>query len=232
MVIYSKVYLGGIDLKKIALIILVCTLSLFCLLTAVEINAFNTKYYINSYNKYNITETTGKSIQELHNITENLLDYLNGKSEEEVLELDFNEREILHMKDVKILFKNGFTLKYIFLIISFTIIMYFVINKKRKILGNFIYKGLFINWVVLGFLGIMILFDFNKYFTYFLYIFFTNDLWLLDPNTDLLIQMLPDEFFIYMAINIGLSFLSFVAIIQIIGYVITRKGRGKDEKDI
>ena len=72
--------------------------------------------------------------------------------------------------------------------------MYFIINKERKILGNFIYKGLFINWIVLGLLGIMILFDFNKYFTYFHYIFFTNDLLATGSNTDLLIQMLPEVF--------------------------------------
>lgn len=231
MVICSKIYLEGKRLKKITLITLVFFLSLSCVLIAVEKNAFNSRFYLNAYEDYNIMEKTGKDFQELHDITDDLLDYLKGKRGEEVLEPNFNEREILHMKDVEVLFRNGFILKYISIIISLIIIIYFSITGEKEMLGRYIYKGLFINWIILGLLGIMIFFDFNKYFTYFHYIFFTNDLWLLDPETDLLIQMLPEEFFSSMAINIGLSFLGFVAIIQGIGYAATKKGRGKDEKN-
>ena len=67
------------------------------------------------------------------------------------------------------------------------------------------------------------LLDFNKYFTYFHLIFFDNDLWLLDPNTDLLIQMLPEEFFISIFRRIVLFFSLSLAIIQIISYIIMKK---------
>lgn len=67
--------------------------------------------------------------------------------------------------------------------------------------------------------------DFNRYFTYFHLIFFNNDLWLLNPNTDLLIQMLPEEFFISIFIRIILFFLLNLAIIQIVGYILMKKGK-------
>lgn len=221
---------GGMELKKILLVLLVISLSLSCLLIAAEVNIFNIKHYVESFEKHNIYEITGKSFYELVSITENLFTYLKGDAGDEILEPDFNQREILHMRDVQVLFRYGFILKYIGIILSIIIIIYFVKVGEKNLVGKWIYKGLFINWILIGLLGIMIYFDFSKYFTYFHYIFFTNDLWLLDPETDLLIQMLPEEFFNSMAISIGLSFLGFVATIQGIGYAATKKGRDKSEK--
>ncbi len=217
-------------LKKVLLVLLVISLSLSCLLIATEKHVFDMKIYMNSYNWYNIMDTTGKNYQELHDITEDLFAYLKGKSGDEILEPNFNEREILHMRDVQVLFRYGFILKYIGIILSIVIIIYFALAGEKTLLGKWIFKGLVVNWVIIGILGIMIYIDFNKYFTYFHYIFFSNDLWLLDPRTDLLIQMLPEEFFSDMATRIVLSFLGFVATIQGIGYAASKKGREKNEK--
>lgn len=219
-------------MKKVLLIILIIFLSLSCLLISLEKNSFKELTYSNSYNEYNIENITGKTHSELMGITNDLLVYLRGNAGDEILELNFNEREILHMRDVQVLFKYGFILKYISIIVSILIIGFFLIKREKDILGIYMYKGLFINWIIAILLIVMIYLDFNKYFTYFHEIFFTNDLWLLDPNTDLLIQMLPEEFFITMAKNIGLSFFTYVAILQVIGYTIYKKGRRKDEKRI
>ena len=183
-----------------------------------------------SYGENNIANETGKYYGELSDITEDLFLYLKGKAGDEILAPNFNEREILHMRDVQVLFKFGFDLKYITIILSIGILIYLSILGDRQLIGKIIFKGLFVNWIIMGILGVMIYFDFSKYFTYFHYIFFTNDLWLLDPRTDLLIQMLPENFFSSMATNIALSFLGFVATIQGIGYATTKKGREKNEK--
>jgi len=217
-------------LKRILLILLVISLSLVSLLIAVEINSFNKEHYIKNYKSYNQVEITGKSLEELMEITDDLFLYLKGKAGDEILEPNFNQREVLHMRDVQVLFKIGYILKYTTLILSIAIIAYFIKIGEKKLLGKYIFRGLFINWALLALLGILIYSDFNKYFTYFHYIFFTNDLWLLNPETDLLIQMLPEEFFYSMATSIGVSFFTIVAIIQGIGYLLSRKGRGKGEK--
>ncbi|NLY86460.1 MAG: TIGR01906 family membrane protein [Tissierellia bacterium] len=217
-------------MKRILLILLVISLSLVSLLIAVEINSFNKEHYIKNYKSYNQVEITGKSLEELMEITDDLFLYLKGKAGDEILEPNFNQREVLHMRDVQVLFKIGYILKYTTLILSIAIIAYFIKIGEKKLLGKYIFRGLFINWALLALLGILIYSDFNKYFTYFHYIFFTNDLWLLNPETDLLIQMLPEEFFYSMATSIGVSFFTIVAIIQGIGYLLSRKGRGKGEK--
>ena len=48
--------------------------------------------------------------------------------------------------------------------------------------------------------------DFTKYFIIFHKIFFTNDLWQLDPRTDLLINIVPEPFFMDTAARIGITF--------------------------
>ena len=52
----------------------------------------------------------------------------------------------------------------------------------------------------------MISTDFTRYFTIFHQIFFDNDLWILDPRTDLLINIVPEPFFVDTAARIGLLF--------------------------
>ena len=49
--------------------------------------------------------------------------------------------------------------------------------------------------------------DFSSLFVLFHKLAFTNDLWLLDPQTDLLIRLMPLEFFISYAAIIGCCWL-------------------------
>lgn len=205
--------------------ILVISLSLSFLIISLEQNAYNKDYFLNSYKKYNIEDITSKSIEELDVITIDLIKYLKTKGSNELLETHFNEKEVLHMVDVQNLFNLARMIKYISIAISLGIIFYFIKEREYRALGNTLLYGLLSNYLVLMILTLFLLTDFNKYFTYFHLIFFTNDLWLLDPNTDLMIQMLPEEFFIGMAKNIGLSFFVYLAIIQVIGYFILRRDK-------
>ena len=45
--------------------------------------------------------------------------------------------------------------------------------------------------------------DFNGLFIQFHRVAFTNDLWLLNPNTDLLIRLMPTQLFVFYAVAIG-----------------------------
>lgn len=49
--------------------------------------------------------------------------------------------------------------------------------------------------------------DFNGFWTTFHQLFFTNDLWLLNPATDLMINLFPEAFFSHLVIRILLWFL-------------------------
>ena len=68
--------------------------------------------------------------------------------------------------------------------------------------------------------------DFNKLFRVVPRDFFNNDLWLLDPATDLLIRMLPEGFFFDMVIRIGVIFIGSLLILWGAG-ALWRRGRAK-----
>ena len=58
--------------------------------------------------------------------------------------------------------------------------------------------------------------DFNSLFVLFHKVAFTNDLWLLNPQTDLLIRLMPIEFFIsYAAIMGGMWLAGMVAMLVV-----------------
>lgn len=208
--------------RRFILILILIFLPLYLLLKITEQNAFNKNFYVKSYEKNGVVDISNRTLEELDTITEDLFIYIKDKGDEKVLKPYFNDMEIEHMKDVKELFRKGYILKYLSLIISI-IALFFSIKNKKWLIEEGVFKGIFIWWGLMALLFLFTLLDFNKYFTYFHLIFFDNDLWLLDPNTDLLIQMLPEEFFISIFRRIVLFFSLSLAIIQIISYIIMKK---------
>ena len=69
--------------------------------------------------------------------------------------------------------------------------------------------------------------DFTAAFTRFHHIFFDNDLWLLDPETDNMINMLPEGFFSDTALRIAIYFIVMLAVCIAIAILILVRGRKK-----
>ncbi len=214
-------------IQSILLILLVVSISLIALVLAIEENAYDLDYYMNSFEENGVYVTTGKSQGELEVVSKDIISYLKGREDDNFLYKHFNEKEVLHMIDVLDLFDIARVIKLISSIISLVIVFYFLSKSLAGLMGKWIGIGLFTNHLLIIILGVLILIDFTKYFTIFHEIFFSNDLWLLDPRTDFLIQMLPEPFFVNMAKNIGISFIKYLSIAQIIGYVFYKKGKYK-----
>lgn len=214
-------------IQSILLILLVVSISLIALVLAIEENAYDLDYYMNSFEENGVYVTTGKSQGELEVVSKDIISYLKGREDDNFLYKHFNEKEVLHMIDVLDLFDIARVIKLISAIISLVIVFYFLSKSLAGLMGKWIGIGLFANHLLIIILGVLILIDFTRYFTIFHEIFFSNDLWLLDPRTDLLIQMLPEPFFVNMAKNIGISFIKYLSIAQIIGYVFYKKGKYK-----
>lgn len=135
---------------------------------------------------------------------ENLLNYFNNKEE---LKFNYTERELIHLYDVKNLIN---ILSLTVYILGLLILLILIFNK------NDISKILIISGAItIGFVLILILFDFSFLFTNFHKILFTNDYWLLNKDT-LLIRTYPIEFFINffkrLVLNIIITSLIIIAI--------------------
>ncbi|SCZ06847.1 TIGR01906 family membrane protein [Alkaliphilus peptidifermentans] len=199
-------------IKRLSYILIGITLSLIMLFTAVDLVAFNRAHYLESFIKHQIPQVTGRNIEDLQYFMEDLLTYL--KDDRELLDTVeivngeeiqvFGERAVLHMVDVKVLFVRGRWIRNVS--IPILILLLFYLMKKdrgwKKSLAKTLYYTTAINVMLLLTLFILMQIDFYKYFTYFHLIFFDNDLWILDPSKEILIQMLPEEFFFESAIKI------------------------------
>ncbi len=210
-------------MKRLINVILVISIFLILLVNSIELGAYNKQYYKWAFNKNDTEKVTGKSEEELLNISDDLILYLKSNGNEEVLEKTFNEREVLHMIDVQNLFILARNIRIFSFVIFLICIIYFYKSSKLKNMLRSIYLGL--NFVYIFVIGLFALIytNFNKYFIIFHELLFDNDLWLLDPKTDLMIQMLPEPFFVNMAILIGIILFFSLLITQIISYALFRK---------
>ena len=69
--------------------------------------------------------------------------------------------------------------------------------------------------VPLGAFAVWAAVDFSSAFTFFHEVLFTNDLWLLDPETDMLLRLLPEQFFADFAGTIAARALAYMAAVPL-----------------
>ena len=194
----------------------------FCLMfillvTSVEAVVYWTPgYFEKEYTKYNVAAAVDMEMDDLLDVTDEMMAYLKGKREDlhvptivggEEREF-FNEREIAHMEDVQGLFLGAIFLRRLCLgIIAASIILLILAKSDIKhLLPKMICIGTGLFFFLIAALSLIISTDFTKYFIIFHKIFFDNDLWILDPSTDLLINIVPEPFFMDTAFRIAGTF--------------------------
>ena len=210
------------------------------LLTSFQVAIYGDKeyrFYEKEYAKYEVTEELGMTMEDVMDVTDKMMAYLIGEREElsvmttvEGKEQDFfNEQDRLHMADVKNLFLGGLKLRWILLAAAVVLAFILLIRKVklREILSGAYFRALAICGSLTVILGILFSSDFNTYFTIFHEIFFTNDLWLFDPETDYMIRMLPEGFFYDMVMRIGLCFIIGLVLLTLLFWMLRRK-KNKD----
>ena len=205
-------------------------LVLICLYIAVAIPAFTPGYYSHAYDKYNIPQTISIEKNELMRVTTHMLRYLKDKEESLYITATvnkqvrpfFSEREIEHMVDVKNLFQGGAALNAISVVIFALTLAILWKQKKLRMLAK-VYQ-----WIPLGVAALLavgaalVSINFEQAFIFFHKISFTNDLWLLDPHKDLLINIVPEPFFVDISIAIALLFTGMMLIISILATIYRR----------
>jgi integral membrane protein (TIGR01906 family) len=204
-------------MKRIAIIVISLFLPVLVLLSIFEFAVFDLNYFESKFVQNNTVEETGLNINQLIRISQNTLDYLKDKSDTLVMyeELNgeiiqvFEDRELHHMEDVKELFKIGFLIKNVLMgLVLISGVFLFV--KDKKILYKSIRNGSLVFLVVIVFVGVYSYIDFDRAFVIFHEILFDNDLWLLDPNEDIMIQMLPTNFFMGIGIKTVFLFIGYL----------------------
>jgi integral membrane protein (TIGR01906 family) len=190
-------------LKRTALVFFVICLPVLLFTASVSAAANCPLLYKYGFNKYDITGVTGIEPAELDKAAHEIIRYWN--SGDETIKITvikdgqpfvlFNEREVSHMVDVKLLFR----LAYKFLLGTFIYALVFLglalfLWKDKRLLAVGLMWGSAFSIFIMIALAIPAVIDFSWFFTQFHLLSFSNDLWLLNPATDYLIMLFPEGF--------------------------------------
>ena len=139
----------------------------------------------------------------------------------------FNQKEQHHMADVQDLFR---LCRWVGWFCAGAVILIGLALRKDMRWRTFRHTVLAILAAVTAVI-ILACIDFNSLFVLFHKVAFTNDLWLLNPQTDLLIRLMPIEFFISYAAIIGVCWLLGMAGLLVISTLfIHKQKKGSDIK--
>ncbi len=176
------------------------------LLTVVFTVCFDHSFYEQEYKANGQAEKIGMSQEDLMKSTDALLDYLQGKKDDIKVEAMmnghnvevFNERETLHMADVKQLLDNAVKARDILLWGGAAILAAVIASAKREkfsVLKDAYKYSVAAIGAFIAVLGCWAAVDFYDFWVDFHYLFFDNTLFFLDPNTSIMINMFPENFF-------------------------------------
>ena len=169
-------------------------------------------------NSYSDTSLSGVRAQEYPALSSSLTEYLKGKADTPQVQVikhgqsapAFSQKEIQHLEDIKDLIALANSLRYTALgLAAMAIIAFFVIRKTAspEVIGMIkpqraLSLALFLFFGAALVLAVWGLIDFNSLFYAFHRVLFRNDLWLLDARQDLLLQLMPEDFFISYALDL------------------------------
>ena len=200
----------------LAVLISLCLL-IVLFFTALQISIFDKNYVHKEMRKYNIPQVLSMSEEGVDSLFDEMLAYLEDKRDDLVIQVEvagetreaFDEREKLHMVDVKELFNKGFAIRNVTAAFLGVLCLIWIFTKFQN-KGRSLNRAIVITWgIILLVFTVFIIYisgHFDTAFIRFHEIFFDNDLWLLDPNVSLMINMLPEEYFFDTAMRIGLIF--------------------------
>ena len=171
-------------------------------------------FYSFEFNKNKIDEITQIPQDELHKASKEIRQYFTNDEpylklevyQNGVLRQIYSEKEVSHMRDVKVLIKGVYGLATISLTFILTTIIWGITLKPKRFIPMLVKllvssaKYILITAIILGVSSFL---AFEKLFLIFHEISFANDLWMLDPSTDYLIMMFPQQFFFEATLFIG-----------------------------
>ena len=171
--------------------LLAVIVTLTIVFVSLNVHIYNEDFYFSEFEKNGVYDEIGKE-QVLENY-DLLMGYF--KNENNMEDSFFNEKERWHMKDVKNLVLTAKYLLYASLLILVIALLCLFIQKDFKtILEGMLFGGVATS-VIIALVFAAALLDFSGMFLQFHFVFFTNELWQLNPETDKLIVMFPEQFF-------------------------------------
>ena len=197
-------------------------------------------WWRNEYAKYDTpSNVRGEmSLDDAVHVTEDMLEYCIGRLDtlddteatiDGVTAPFFTDREKAHLADCRELFHKGIQARVIAcLMLAAFVIFIYVHNGKQKtsvLLAKGYLRSLGFIVVLAAVIAVLCVIDFTQVFTVFHHIFFDNDLWILYPDKDNLINIMQEDVFSDAAMWIAGIWLAASALIAAGCVIVIRKDR-------
>jgi integral membrane protein (TIGR01906 family) len=217
--------------RHIAALLFIIALPVALLTTNIRIAVNEPRVYEYAIDQYGAVDVTGIPRDELHRASGELRDFFNSddddlvvsvrNSEGELVAL-FNARERAHLQDVRNVFQGVFRVQEasVLFVLAYVVGVFIWAREGtlRTLATQVLLSGL-LSIAVIGVVGGIALAGFDESFTRFHEVLFDNDLWQLDPDTDHLIQMFPEEFWQRVSLWVGLATLAELAALSLVSVV-------------
>ena len=230
-------------LGTLALCLGLAALHFILLLTAVHWVGTDAQLYYSEQMKAGILPAAGITEADLRAADAQLADYLSGRNPRtdrmddpqawlpEAQRNAFNERELTHLRDCLYLFDLLRRVRSRLIPWAVALILggAWLLQDRRQARRCVLLSPVIL-LLPLTVFAVFAAADFDAAFTLFHKILFRNDLWLLNPATDLLIRICPASMFMHMGVKIALCALAAMAAVTALGVLLTYVWpKGKEE---
>ncbi len=203
-------------LRWVASGLFIACIPLLLVLTNVRIAASWERVYDYAFSQYDAVEVTGIERVELDRSAHEIVRYFEHSRSEELLDIRvqrsdetialFNQREILHMADVRDLFRLIYRIHEFALVYVVAYVAAVYLWSRERSLRRLAREGITAGIATVGILGVAavgVMLGFDALFEQFHLLSFSNDFWQLDPRTDRLVQMFPMGFWFDVTLAVG-----------------------------
>lgn len=165
------------------------------------------------FNQHAETLVNGVLAAEYSSLAEGIGKYLAEETDEAQIHINrygtrmpaFSDKEIAHLADVKaliIIAKNMFFAGFVLMLTNVLMCFWYsakVVQNALHIVIKVALHGIILFFAFAGIIVLLVATDFHSAFYVMHQILFINNLWLMDPSKDLMIQLMPEQFFIEFA---------------------------------
>ena len=233
-------------ISRIATFVASLLILFILLLTATEALCFwIPNWWRNEYAKYDTpSNVRGEmSLDDAVHVTEDMLDYCVGKLDtlddteatiDGVKAPFFTNREKQHLYDCRVLFMKGMRARSISILLAAGLILYIYVHNRKKtprVLARNYLIALACVAAAAVIIAIVSAIDFTFVFTVFHKIFFNNDLWILYPDKDNLINIMQEDVFSDAAMWIAGMWIAASALLGAVSFIVLCKSKTSAEPE-
>ena len=185
---------------------------------------FYRPFYYMEINRLNIEKTSGYSKDEIKENYNTLIDYCSPFSDKTLTFPTFSSSKegLIHFEEVKqiinLILLSGF--------ISFLLLIIIILQKKKAEDFHYLRSSALITIILPLFVLLVSSINFDKTFIIFHKIAFRNDYWVFSPETDPIIKILPQAFFLDAALLIAVFIILGSICLEISYRILKKSNRG------